>query len=64
MNQAGLGLNADTHAKKRGELARLLGDSDNGGAIGDTDNTTRLAVKADYVAGMETEWRKDFHFEL
>jgi hypothetical protein len=63
-NQTGLGLNADMHAKKRGELARLLGDGNNSGTVGDTDNAAWLAVKADHVAGTETEWIKGFHLEL
>jgi len=63
-NQTGFGLNADTHAKKRGELVGLLDHGDNGGTIRDTDNAARLAVKADHVAGTETEWRIGFHLEL
>ena len=57
-------MNADTHAKKRGEFAGLLGHGDNGGTIGDADNAARLAVKADHVASTETEWKKGFHLEL
>jgi hypothetical protein len=57
-------LNADTHAKKSGELARLLGHGDNGGTIGDADNAARLAVKADDIASTETEWIEGFHLEL
>jgi Zn-dependent M28 family amino/carboxypeptidase len=63
-NQAGLGLNADTHAKKRGELARLLGHGDNGGTLADADNAARLAVQADDIASTETEWIEGFHLEL
>ena len=63
-NEAGFGLNTDTHAKKRGELAGLLGHGDNGGTIGDADNAARLAVKADHVAGTETEGKKGLHLEL
>jgi hypothetical protein len=63
-NQTGFGLNADTHAKKRGELSRLLGHSDNGGTIGDADNATRLAVQADHIASAETEWIRGFHLEF
>jgi hypothetical protein len=54
-------LNTDTHAKKRGELSRLLGDGDNGGTIGDADNATRLAVQADDIASTESEWINGFH---
>jgi hypothetical protein len=54
-------LNADTHAKKRGEFAGLLGHGDNGGTLADADNATRLAVKADDIASTETELRKGFH---
>jgi hypothetical protein len=57
-------LNADTHAKKRGELARLLGHGDNGGTLADTDNAARLAVKADDIASTETEWIKGLHWEF
>ena len=60
-NQTGFGLNADTHAKKGGELAGLLRHGHNGGTIGDTDNATGLAIQADDIASAETEWRKDFH---
>jgi hypothetical protein len=63
-NQTGLGLNADTHAKKGGELAGLPGHGHNGGTIGDADNAARLAVKADHVAGTETEGKKGLHLEL
>ena len=63
-NQAGLGLNADTHAKKRGELAGFLRHGDNGGTIGDTDNATGVAVQADDITGTETEWIRGFHLEL
>ncbi len=63
-NQAGFGLNADTHAKKGGELARLLGHGHNGGTIGDTENAARLAVQADDIASAETEWKKGFQLEL
>jgi hypothetical protein len=63
-DQAGLGLNADTHAKKRGELAGLLRHGHNGGTITDTDNATRLAVQADDISRTETEWIKGFHLEF
>jgi hypothetical protein len=57
-------LNADTHAKKRGEFAGLLGDGDNGGTIADTDNATRLAVQSDDIASTETEWKEGFHLDF
>jgi hypothetical protein len=57
-------LNADTHAKKRGELAGLLGHGDNGGTLADADNAAWLAVQADDIASTETEWIKGFHLEL
>jgi hypothetical protein len=57
-------LNADTHAKKGGELAGLFGHGDNGGTIADADNATRLAVKADDIASTETEWIRGFHLEF
>jgi hypothetical protein len=57
-------LNADTHAKKGGELARLLRHGDNGGTIADTDNATRLAVQSDDIASPETEWKKGFHLDF
>jgi hypothetical protein len=63
-NQGGLGLNADTHAKKGGELAGLLGHGDNGGTLADADNAARLAVKADDIASTETEWKEGFHLEF
>jgi len=63
-NQPGFGLNADTHAKKGGELARLLGHGHNGGTIADTDNPARLAVQADDIASAETEWKIGLHLEL
>ena len=63
-NQAGFGLNADTHAKKRGELSRLLRHGHNGGTLADTDNATRLAVQVDDITGTETEWIRGFHLEL
>jgi hypothetical protein len=47
-------LNADTDAKKRGELAWLFGDGDDGGAIIDADDATRLAFKPDDIARAET----------
>jgi hypothetical protein len=50
-NQTGLGLDADTHAKKHGELAGLLRHGHNGGTIADADNAARLAVKADGERG-------------
>jgi hypothetical protein len=43
-NQTGLGLNADTHAKKGGELAGLLRHGDNGGTLADAENAARLAI--------------------
>jgi len=63
-NQAGFGLNADTHAKKRGEFARLLGHGHNGGTIADTDNPARLAVQADDITRAETEWKEGFHLDF
>jgi len=57
-------LNADTHAKEGGELAGLLRHGDNGGAIADAENATRLAVQADDIASAETEWKEGFHFEF
>jgi hypothetical protein len=57
-------LDANTHAKKRGELAGLLGHGDNGGTIGDAENATRLAVQADDIASAETEWKEGFHLEF
>ncbi len=63
-NQAGPGLNADTHAKKGGELAGLLGHGDNGRALADAKNPARLAVQADDIASAETEWIRGFHLEL
>ena len=63
-NQTGFGLNADTHAKKRGELAGLFRHGHDGGTIADTDNATRLAVQSDDIASTETEWKRGFHLEL
>jgi len=63
-NQTGFGLNADTHAKKRGEHARLLGHGDNGGTIADTKNLAGLASQADDIASTESELREGFHLEL
>jgi hypothetical protein len=63
-NQTGFRLNADTHAKKGRELARLLGHGHNGGTLADTDNATRLAVQVDDITGTETEWIRGFHLEL
>jgi hypothetical protein len=57
-------LNADTHAKKRGEFAGLFRHGDNGGTLADPDNTARLAVQADDIASAETEWKEGFHFEF
>jgi hypothetical protein len=57
-------LNTDTHTKKGGELARLLGHGDNCGTLADADNTARLAVKADDIASTETKWKKGFHLEF
>jgi hypothetical protein len=57
-------LNTDTHAKKRGELAGLLGHGDNGGTLADAENATRLAVQVDDIASTETEWEKGFHLEF
>jgi hypothetical protein len=54
-NQAGLGLNADTHAKEGGEFARRLGHGDNGGTLADADNAAWLAFQADDIASTETE---------
>jgi hypothetical protein len=63
-NQAGLGLNADTHPKNGGEHAGLLRHSDNGGTIGDAENSAWLALQTDDIASAETEWEKDFHLEF
>ena len=63
-NQAGLGLNADTHAKKRGEFAGLFRHGDNGGTLADADNAARLAVQADDIASAETEWIRRFSFGI
>jgi hypothetical protein len=63
-NQTGFGLNADTHAKNRRELAGLFGHGDNGGTIGDAENSARLAVQADDIASAETEWKIGLHLEL
>jgi hypothetical protein len=63
-NQAGLGLNADTHAEKGGELARLFRHGDNGGTLADAKNPAWLAVQADDIASAETEWIRGFHLEL
>jgi hypothetical protein len=57
-------LNADTNAKKRGELAGFLRHGDNGGTIADTDNATRLAVQTDDIASTETEWKEGFHLDF
>jgi len=57
-------LNADTHAKKGGELARLFRHGDNGGTLADMDNATRLAVQADDIASTETEWKEGFHLDF
>ena len=57
-------MNADTHAKKGGELAGLLRHGDNGGTLADTDNATRLAVQADDIASAETEWKEGFHLDF
>jgi hypothetical protein len=57
-------LNADAHAKKRGELAGLLGHGNNGGTIADTNNPAWLAVQADDIASAETEWKIGLHLEL
>jgi hypothetical protein len=54
-------LNTDTHTKKGGELAGLLGHGDNGGTLGDAENSARLAVQADNIASAETEWKEGFH---
>jgi hypothetical protein len=63
-NQGGLGLNADTHAKKRGELAERFRHGDNGRTLADADNATRLAVQADDIASTETEWKEGLHLEF
>jgi hypothetical protein len=63
-NQTGFGLNADTHAKKGGELTGLLRHGHNGGAIADAENAARLAVQADDIARAETEWIKGLHLEF
>jgi hypothetical protein len=57
-------LNADTHAKKRGELAEWFGHGDNSGTVADTDNPAQLAVQANDIASTETEWIGSFHLEL
>jgi hypothetical protein len=62
-NQSGLGLNADTHPKKRREFAGPFGQGDNGGTLADPDNAARLAVKADEIASAEAEWIKGLHLE-
>jgi hypothetical protein len=54
-------LNADTHAKKGGELAGLLGHGDNGGTFADADNATLLAVQSNDIASTETEWISESH---
>ena len=63
-NQTGFGLNADTHAKKGGELAGLLGHGDNGGTLADAQNAARLAVQVDDIASAKTEWIKGLHLEF
>jgi len=63
-NQTGFGLNADTHAKQRGELAGLFRHGDNGGTLADAENAARLAVQADDIASTETEWIKGLHLEF
>ena len=57
-------MNADTHAKRGGKFAGLLGHGDNGGTITDAENPAWLAVKSDDIASAETEWIKGFHLEL
>jgi len=57
-------LNADTHAKKGGELAGLLRYGHNGGTIADAENPARLAVQADDIAGAEAEWIRGFHLDF
>jgi hypothetical protein len=57
-------LNTNTHAKKCGELAGLLGDGDNGGTLADAENAARLAGQVDDIASAETEWIKGLHLEL
>jgi len=54
-------LNTDTHAKKRGELAGLLGHGHNGGTLADAENAARLAVQSDDIASAESEWKNRFH---
>jgi hypothetical protein len=63
-NQAGLGLNADTHAQKGGEFARRLGHGDNGGTLADAENPAWLAVQPDDIASTEREWIRSFHWEF
>jgi hypothetical protein len=63
-NQTGLGLNADTHAKKRRKFAGRFGHGDNGGTFANPDNAARLAVKTDDIASTETEWISGFHLEF
>src|ERR1041384_6286637 len=53
-DQGGLGLEADAHAEKRGELARWSGDGDDGATIGHAEDFAVLAVEPDQVAGAET----------
>lgn len=50
-----LRLNADTHAEKRNELAGLLGDGADCGAVIDTDDAARFSFKPDDIACAETE---------
>jgi hypothetical protein len=57
-------LNADTHAKKRSELAGLFRHGDNGGTLADTDNAARFPVQADDIASTETELIKGFHLDF
>jgi hypothetical protein len=57
-------LNADTHAKKRGELAGFLCHGDNGGTLADADNATGLAIQPDDIASTETEWKEGFHLDF
>src|ERR1041384_5687718 len=53
-HKRGRGLDADTHAEKRGELARWSGDGDDGATIGDAEDFAVLAVEPDQVASAET----------
>jgi hypothetical protein len=53
-DQGGLGLDADAHAEKRGELARRSSDGDDGATIGNAEDFAVLAVEPDQVASAKT----------